>query len=176
MNFVSVGRFLRIFWIGFVISTGSATELPCDFYDSINITGGIQHTNQSITFNGIEYASKQYAPLNYDFVNGTQVRVKTYLRGCSCEIKTCVRLCCPFGTYVSFEFQSSAIKSCDKDEAAKQFNIKMMDINDDVIDVSSDHLSYVDGLCVKQYFGDNITIYDVSVNYCVYILSKSLSI
>lgn len=164
----SIDRLMRhmllTFWIGFVIfksiSASSSNELPCHFYDSINITDGVHHPNQSITFNGIEYTDNHYARIDYDVVNRTQTIVRPYFRGCSCKVRPCVRLCCPYGMFA--EFNLSTI-SCDENEAAKKFEIKMSDENNQQFTVSSAQLTYVNDLCKSErYFGDNVTIYEVS--------------
>lgn len=152
-------------WIGFVIfesiKASSSDELPCDFYDSINITEGVHHPNESITFNGTEYNDNNYARINYDVVNGTRMEVRPYFRGCPCKIKPCVRLCCPYGMFAKFDL--STISCDDENETAKKFEIKMSDENNQEFTVSSVQLSYVNDLCKSErYFGDNVTIYEVS--------------
>lgn len=75
---------------------------PCKYLDSINITdGSFDETDESITFEDIYYAKNMYAWYDYEFVNETY-RQKTadHLRGCTCKLKPCVRMCCPRGQFL----------------------------------------------------------------------------
>lgn len=76
-------------------------NVPCKFLDSINITDGIQNVDGSITFDEITYTSDNYGIFNYEFVNETYRRPAVpHLRGCTCRVRPCVRLCCPRGHIV----------------------------------------------------------------------------
>lgn len=73
-------------------------NMPCDFLDSINITNGALQSNKSIIYNGIEFPAGQYVNINYTVRNVTEiVPMPSYTRGCACNLKPCIRLCCPFG-------------------------------------------------------------------------------
>ncbi|XP_055619911.1 G-protein coupled receptor Mth2-like isoform X3 [Toxorhynchites rutilus septentrionalis] len=70
-------------------------ELPCEFLDSINISNGTRHPDGSIVFDDIRYESSNYAWIDYDLTeNGTVIDVPAYARGCVCQVKSCVWLCC----------------------------------------------------------------------------------
>lgn len=117
------------------------TKLPCHFYDSVNITDGVLHSNKSIIFNRIEYPPDQYANVVYNLENGRKyVRVNTYIRGCLCDIHTCLRLCCPFGSFVDETNLEKAIK-CRKSESE-------MILEGEIID--EDNQSHVERL--DKYF------------------------
>lgn len=76
-------------------------NLPCNFIDSIDISSGSLQLNKSILFNGMEFSEDNYAEVNYILRNGTTpIIVKPYVRGCPCNKKSCIRLCCPFGSLV----------------------------------------------------------------------------
>lgn len=75
---------------------------PCKFLDSINITdGSYDDTDESITFDGIYYPTSLYAEYDYEFVNESY-RQKTdpHIRGCTCKLKPCIRICCPRGQFL----------------------------------------------------------------------------
>lgn len=89
-----------VLW-GDVVS--ASVELSCKYSDSINITGGDHHDNGSIVFKSTEFRQEHYAKINYIMENGENVTVETYYRGCICNIKKCIRLCCPIGYSVDDE-------------------------------------------------------------------------
>lgn len=91
---------LTIQWISLNYFGAAAitANLPCNFHDSINITDGLLDADKAIQFNGIIFPKDQYAEVDYILVNGTQrIETNSHLRGCPCNIKTCIRLCCPPG-------------------------------------------------------------------------------
>lgn len=75
---------------------------PCHYLDSINITDGIYNKiDGSITFEGINYPISLYAPFDYELVDGSYRKTTTpHLRGCTCKLKPCVRMCCPRGQFL----------------------------------------------------------------------------
>lgn len=86
-----------IILISFIISVKCYRQ-PCSFFDSINITNGIKHSNGKIEFNGILYSKEFYGDFNYKFINRShKINVKTHKRGCICLLTNCVQMCCPEG-------------------------------------------------------------------------------
>lgn len=82
--------------------------LPCKFQDSINITEGMPGSDGTITFDNLTFNSDQYAIISYVELKGpSYVYVSPHLRGCPCQIKPCIRLCCPFGKIFNFTFSKS---------------------------------------------------------------------
>lgn len=76
----------------------SAEELPCEIFESKNISAGHRFENETILYAGIYYPREQYARINYMFDrNATRIEVEPYVRGCICKFKDCVRFCCPPG-------------------------------------------------------------------------------
>lgn len=77
---------------------------PCKYLDSINITDGIPNDDDgSITFDGIYYPSYLHAIYDYEFVNESYRQpVAPHVRGCTCKLAPCVRMCCPRGQYLDF--------------------------------------------------------------------------
>lgn len=88
--------------IFFIVHLLNGHTLPCDFLDSVNITDGTLQSDSSIIFENISYPSDQYFNINYDLRNGSKTRINmnsTYIRGCMCKIRPCIRLCCPEGVF-----------------------------------------------------------------------------
>lgn len=76
-------------------------ELPCDFRDSINITNGQLQLDGARIHDGTIYPKEQYALVKYVIVDGRiRVPVKSHYRGCPCNVKPCISLCCPLGSFV----------------------------------------------------------------------------
>lgn len=116
---------------GFFLSTN---ELPCEFEDSINITDGRVLSDGSILHNGIKYTKQQFDTVNYRLVNnGKLVKVPSHLRGCPCKVKTCLRLCCPLGSFVNMsELKRGTILQeipCYHHVAAKNYQSEIFDKN-----------------------------------------------
>lgn len=134
------------------------SNLPCNFYDSINITDGTLHPNQSIIFNGIEYPSHQYAIVNHYLDNELQRKiVKAYVRGCVCNIRFCIRFCCPFGT-IADEMSAGKSVKCHENDAIKYISNQTIeehinDIDNLYTNNNSEKLiqqfTYIEQICIK---------------------------
>ncbi|XP_055309688.1 G-protein coupled receptor Mth2-like [Sitodiplosis mosellana] len=130
-------------------------ELRCDFVDSVNITGGIEHQNGKIIFDGIEYSEDQYAAIDYISEDGFN---RISVRGCTCNIRPCVRLCCPHGSFVeSMEFGQEV--ECREDETAKNLLTEVLDENGRTNITNLDqHFGYVNRICDFHYYAKNFVI------------------
>lgn len=132
-------------------------QLPCHLYDSINITGGIPHANQSITFNNMIFPFDQYATVEFA-LNGElkPVRTEPHTRGCPCNLRTCIRLCCPYGSFVErIGFEDYKI-FCEENPAAKNLQIEMLDTDNQTVTVNIDqYYGYVDNLCTAFYIPED---------------------
>lgn len=81
-----------------------SSNLPCHYFESINITSDIWQDQQqqwqqvqnrtSIIFDDIEFPSNQYAIVDYTEDDGRRNITQPHLRGCLCNLKPCARLCC----------------------------------------------------------------------------------
>lgn len=122
-------------------------DLPCDFFDSLNITDGARQTNESILFNGLEFPAGQYVNLNYTLKYDIEhVTVTPYIRGCICNRMSCIRLCCPFG---SIQINSD---ECQPNEAARNVRVFSENYqNKQMTDVEQDnYFAFVDSYPCKQ--------------------------
>lgn len=104
----------------------SSDVLPCEFRDSINITGGEPGPGETITYNNLKFNRNQYAKLEYDIDSRTESKKVTppYLRGCPCDIKPCIRLCYPFGT--AQKFYENKTRKLITSDAAKNLSHKVL--------------------------------------------------
>lgn len=116
-----------IILIGFItINCGShaitvSGDLTCSFLDSMNISEGIVHySNQTVVYNNLVFSLGQYAKINYTFDSEMErITVAPYTRGCVCDRKACIRLCCPFGEV------KSTVKSrqCEPNKVANSIEV-----------------------------------------------------
>lgn len=130
-------------------------ELPCDFLDSVNITGGIYQSDNSILFDGIEFSVEQYAELNYTLDRGTKtIPVESYIRGCLCDRVLCVRLCCPLGTA---NRRTKGGLNCVPHDDANDLDHDIIDENNATIPTQIDQFfSITHSLpCKMMYISDN---------------------
>lgn len=145
------------------VSNGFLNGLRCDFNESVNITEGIRHPNQSITFDGVNYPFYEYAELNYEIDSEMKRKsVKPHIRGCLCNVRACIPLCCPYGSLMESEENN-----CVKNETKfKNITVKMVDErNVTAIFNLNNTFKYVHKMCPKKsgYFIDNYTIHTVSI-------------
>ncbi|XP_037905125.1 G-protein coupled receptor Mth2-like isoform X2 [Hermetia illucens] len=70
-------------------------DQPCNYHESVNITGGKRLSDGSITFEGVNYPLKYIGTWDIKYINLTlPVDAEPHFRGCICKIKTCIRMCC----------------------------------------------------------------------------------
>lgn len=122
--------------------------LPCDFQDSVNITNGVLQTDGAIIFDGTKYPKEQYSNMDFILINGTtRATVDPHLRGCPCNVKPCIRLCCPLGSFVNM----SSLKRgtilqqipCYNHDAARHYESEILDQNNQTKMLQLDeHFSY----------------------------------
>lgn len=130
-----------------------SSKLPCHFHDSVNITAGEFLSNKSIIFDGVEFGEGQYAELDYILDGNEQVPAHSHLRGCLCNRRPCIRLCCPIGSLPQIKNGSQV---CSPHEDAKNPEHALLDQNNVSISVKLDqHFSIVDTKpCQKLYIAD----------------------
>lgn len=148
-------------------------ELPCEFADSINITGGTTLPNGSVLFDGIKYSKKNFDTF-YSTLNRTKlIAVNAHLRGCPCNIKPCLRLCCPLGSFVnSVELKRGTILQkipCYRHEAAKNYQSEIFDqnTNQSEIQILDKHFSYVTLLTSRKFY--KLKNYQITNVICIFI-------
>lgn len=147
-------------------------QLPCHFYDSVNITDGVTHSNGSITFNGTEFSINHYAKIVYTMENGKKpIKVKPYIRGCLCNIRPCIRLCCPHGSFVDEMSTNQSIK-CHENEAAKTIPIQIIDENNQTNIVNlNEHFAKIERICNRFTIAKNFKVHNV-IRWMCFDVSK----
>lgn len=135
-------------------------QLPCDFVDSINITGGVEFSNNSILFEGIVY--NQYATVNFIWNGTKQTQVEPHIRGCPCLQTPCIRLCCPYGSFVEL-FDYGSVQKCHQSEEAKHFESEVIQYNETKTIRMEEHFGFVDPICNNYYYADDFKIYTVII-------------
>lgn len=90
------GKINSIKWIIIIIGFVSVdcANLPCHYFDSINITDGVHQPDGAVIFDGIKFPPNQYAIVDYREDDGVRNSIEPHLRGCFCNLKSCYRLCC----------------------------------------------------------------------------------
>ncbi|XP_034133692.1 G-protein coupled receptor Mth isoform X1 [Drosophila guanche] len=93
---------LKLFYIAGLILLDAAifsgTEIetmPCDFFDTVNVTGSQRLVNGSCLYQDLLIPSELMAEYTYTVLpDGTREPAETHLRGCVCKLRTCLRFCC----------------------------------------------------------------------------------
>lgn len=84
--------------IGYHLSAAShivQMQGPCNFMDTVNITSGHEDQNGNFHYKGSIFKKGMFATYNYIVENLTEVvKVEPHIRGCVCDIKPCIRVCC----------------------------------------------------------------------------------
>ncbi|XP_031622142.1 G-protein coupled receptor Mth2-like [Contarinia nasturtii] len=134
-------------------------DLPCKYLDSINITDGIRQHDDSILYNGITFPKDQYTKVNYKLEKGEErVFVEPYIRGCVCNKKPCIRLCCPIGMF--FDATIIGSQKCQPHSAAKGFTADLIDEQNKTEKITlDDHFAFVnDRPCNRVYLASNYNV------------------
>lgn len=137
-------------------------ELPCHFLDSINITAGVLQPDNSIIFGGTTFNENHYSRIDYVLDNGTQpIPAEPHLRGCLCDIKPCIRLCCEYGS-IHQRIPGSGVR-CQKQDTPVKFESDIHVESPHVTTLLENHyFGYVhDRPCNKFYIAENYTMTSV---------------
>lgn len=159
-----------IFLIGFFANSNCvfsrSAEFPCDFFDSVNITDGINLNNQSIIFDGIEYPKGQYAVFDYIITNGIdRSSVDPHIRGCLCNRMPCLRFCCELGMVSTTK---NGRDECHPNDRAREIEGEILDRNNQTKHVKFNQvISIVDHMPCRGVFpvDGEYRITHVSIRY-----------
>lgn len=157
--------YISVFVIGIIIvlNSNERAQLPCKYLDSINITDGVRQTDDSIVFNGMVFTKNQYARIDYVLENGmTHKIVQPYVRGCVCQKKSCVRLCCPYGEFY-------ANRSCHRhnsEHSVRRLETAILDEDKQTKSIVLDHhFAYVnDRPCHQRYIAEEYQMIYVRID------------
>lgn len=139
-----------------------SSQLPCQFHDSVNITDGTLLPNKTIVFDSFEFPQNQYAELDYIWSGDEKISTPLHLRGCLCNRKPCIRLCCPLGSMPEIKNKT---RVCTPHEGANDLKLEILDRNNASTSTKIDqHFSIVHTKsCEKLYFADDYKITHVNI-------------
>lgn len=85
----------------------------CPFQNTVNLTESLKYDNGSYLYEDIIIPADKQHYYNYDvkYKNRTEF-VPTHLRGCICENKPCIKLCCERDEYIVISMNEGSI--CEK--------------------------------------------------------------
>ena len=101
INALGIQAFLLFTSFSVFGCSGIEKKPPCDYYQSVNLTGAVINDKGSAIFEGKEYRKGSYGYFNDSFfekVDPANIN-KTHMRGCFCHLpgKPCIPVCCPVG-------------------------------------------------------------------------------
>lgn len=130
--------------------------LPCRFFEAMNITDGVKAFDGSIVYDHMEFPVGSYATINYELLPSvkdnvtyyTRQSTPEYIRGCVCNRRDCIRLCCSKGKIFT---SKGCVKHSKADEIV--FPIRMTSNHYETV-VLNKHFHYVTGsTCAETTFG-----------------------
>jgi G protein-coupled receptor Mth (Methuselah protein) len=116
-----------------------SAEISCDFIDTVNITSGHLDQHGSFHHNGTVFTKGSFAEFDYVLENfTTKTKVEPHIRGCICEFKPCIRVCC-----------RGAEKSCVETE---KLLVPLTKETQKEIDLTSNEYEFLNGKPCKNMF------------------------
>jgi len=78
-----------------IVKNSSADIQNCDYFNTVDISD-IKKINDTYIYHGLQVSANRTGYYNYTkLITGPEEPVENHLRACVCELKTCVRICCP---------------------------------------------------------------------------------
>ncbi|XP_030375272.1 probable G-protein coupled receptor Mth-like 10 isoform X2 [Scaptodrosophila lebanonensis] len=72
---------------------------PCTFFDTVNVTGDMRFDNGSYLHDGVIIPRHLVGLYDYIYKDLVErVEVTPHMRGCICKLKSCLNICCPWGS------------------------------------------------------------------------------
>lgn len=115
MNFLTL--LLLVIWQLFskvilIAAENDETEDICGFENTVNLTDRQSFENGSYLYQGILVPPEKQQLYDYDVkFSAMMIDVPPHLRGCVCDKKPCIKLCCPEDKYLYDNTNSS---TCEK--------------------------------------------------------------
>ncbi|XP_001975220.3 probable G-protein coupled receptor Mth-like 3 [Drosophila erecta] len=126
-----------------LLMQNSIAEIPgCDFYDTVDISKAQRFSNGTYLYEGLLIPAHLTA--EYDFkllANDSRERVATHVRGCVCQLRPCIRFCCP-------PYHKMHMSKCKGDMSKDE-----MDRHDPFV-----NLTLRDGSVVKRHFKEDLIV------------------
>ncbi|XP_017066430.1 probable G-protein coupled receptor Mth-like 10 isoform X2 [Drosophila eugracilis] len=89
-------------------------NVPCNFYDTVNLTGHTVFKNGSYDYYGTIVPANLVG--RYDYIHKSlteRVEVPEHVRGCVCKLKACLNICCPWRHIFDTELDGCVIDQKD---------------------------------------------------------------
>ncbi|XP_050741935.1 probable G-protein coupled receptor Mth-like 2 isoform X2 [Drosophila biarmipes] len=84
---------------GFVLlmlPNSNAEIVGCDFFDTVDISEGKRLANGSVLYEDLLIPADLTGEYDFKLLgNGSKEAVASHIRGCVCQLRSCVRFCCP---------------------------------------------------------------------------------
>ncbi|XP_039481569.1 probable G-protein coupled receptor Mth-like 3 [Drosophila santomea] len=138
-------RVIDVLFIAFVLlmMQNSSAEIPgCDFYDTVDISKAQRFSNGSYLYEGLLIPAHLTAEYDFKLLpDDSRERVASHVRGCACQLRPCIRFCCP--QYHKIQ-KGQCFGDMSKDE---------LDRHDPFVNVTLN-----DGSVVKRHFKEDIIV------------------
>lgn len=133
------------------ISRSVESSLPCSFIETVNITGGYVDIDRNFVHNSDVYPLGMYQEFDYiEDHTKSRTSVNPHIRGCLCNLKPCIRLCCQDnGT----KFDSMCYKS-------DKFTVVNADNEEETIDLNDNYYGTLVGRPCKVMYVLDVNDYD----------------
>ncbi|XP_043644981.1 probable G-protein coupled receptor Mth-like 3 [Drosophila teissieri] len=121
----------------------SSAEIPgCDFYDTVDISKAQRFSNGSYLYEGLLIPAHLTAEYDFKLLpDHSRERVASHVRGCACQLRPCIRFCCP-------EYHKMKEGQCYGDMSKDE-----LDRHDPLVNVTLN-----DGSVVKRHFKEDIIV------------------
>nr|NP_788446.2 methuselah-like 10, isoform B [Drosophila melanogaster]Q9W0R5.3 RecName: Full=Probable G-protein coupled receptor Mth-like 10; AltName: Full=Protein methuselah-like 10; Flags: Precursor [Drosophila melanogaster]AAO41210.2 methuselah-like 10, isoform B [Drosophila melanogaster] len=89
-------------------------NVPCNFYDTVNLTGHRLFPNGSYDYYGTIVPAELVG--TYDYIHSSlteRIEVREHVRGCVCKFKSCLNICCPWRQVFNSEVDGCIIDHSD---------------------------------------------------------------
>nr|AAK97897.1 G protein-coupled receptor protein [Drosophila yakuba] len=89
-------------------------NVPCNFYDTVNLTGHTVFPNGSYDYYGTIVPAELVG--TYDYIHSSlteRIEVREHVRGCVCKFKSCLNICCPWRQVFNSEVDGCIIDHSD---------------------------------------------------------------
>ncbi|XP_030375647.1 probable G-protein coupled receptor Mth-like 10 [Scaptodrosophila lebanonensis] len=132
------GSLLMLGVIALILSPVNAKE-PCDFFDTVNVTGDRRLTDGSYVHENVTIPAAQVAQYSYIYkYRGEKIEVEPHLRGCICHLKPCLNVCNGWGNMKLNRSESS-------------LNITFLDGSTSLVDVAEQFVLQEQRICKEMY-------------------------
>ncbi|XP_043644980.1 probable G-protein coupled receptor Mth-like 3 [Drosophila teissieri] len=126
-----------------LVMQNSCAEIPgCDFYDTVDISKAQRFSNGSYLYEGLLIPAHLTAEYDFKLLpDDSRERVASHVRGCACQLRPCIRFCCP-------EYHKMQKGQCYGDMSKDE-----LDRHDPLVNVTLN-----DGSVVKRHFKEDIIV------------------